>query len=298
MKLFFSLYLVLSSFFSGGLEEHYDFLPSFIPSLTPYSPIDREESISFIYKLDQRPFQRVPKLRARLLLVTDYPEGWPVGLIRDIVSLSNWYFSRCRIEISVENRDYRPILFSKGFFLDSGPLIKRKFRDKKFEELLRPYLENRAGFTLVILTKSVIVPAGKGKTVSLLGLSHFVWVFSSGRLKKTPKVSTRPGYIKLQAIGKKLSSPSFVIPAVWVRPSPIITTFVHELGHRFGLPHRSMAYNLMLTGYLIRRSLSLLWTSLLGYFEPFRFSFSPRDCSEMYRKLKAEFSRQRGEYRQ
>jgi hypothetical protein len=223
------------------------------PSLTPYSDFDVEGTLEFT-KRAGKPWLNAPRQYLRVTAYTDDPRSWTELRYRSVMRLTRWYLSRCQIEISIPPLRKLPV----GTLTKDG-LVRWR--------VSLPLTQSQdPGETLLLFTRKVeyIWSDKKGKRkYSLLGLSHHIWLQD-----RAGKWYRRAG--------------------AWVRPSPVFTTMVHELGHRLGLPHIEDIYSLMLTGSGVRSSPRLLWTSLLGYFDPARFRFSAAECQKMHDTLRLE----------
>ncbi|MCB9640676.1 MAG: hypothetical protein H6727_17405 [Myxococcales bacterium] len=215
-----------------------------VQTLTPYSPWQYRKTLSFL----ENPPRAVAKgewLEARLWAYTDEPKLWTSERYQPLFEMARWYFSRCKIR-----------LVDEGFRVHAGEALTAKGR-LRFS--MPRFRAPRVGAldTMIFLTRDLFIRWGSPtRNYRLLGYSGKV--FSDGE----------DGLRKQRA-------------AVWVRHSMIWTTLAHELGHRWGLQHIRLPFNLMLTGDGVRSSPKLLGTSIRGYLEPSRFRFTKKQCERM-----------------
>ncbi len=220
------------------------------PSLSPYSDWDIKETLHFTKK-PGTPWIQKPVKRVLVTAYTDRPTIWTTLRYRSVMRLAQWYLARCRIRIDIPKLRVLP---------HKTLTHKRLVRWK----VPRPLIVSKdPAETLLLFTHDVQYYWGRGsqrRRYRLLGVSSTVWV----EVK-------RNHWLKRHA--------------VWTRLSPVYTTLAHELGHRLGLPHVSEPYRLMVTGSGVRGSLTMLWTSFLGYMAPQRFRFTPQECLTMHKTL-------------
>ena len=229
-----------------------------VPSLTPASDWDLKESLAFTRQAGEA-FVDFPWRTLNITSYTDSKKDWTALRYKYALRLARWNFARCHIRLSATKLH---ILSSytlsqkNGLVISKIPLKLSRTTDR-YE-------------TFLLLTKQVRYHFGVGrgsskkrKATKLLGLSSLVYSKNSG--------------------GKWQSH-----YAVWVRWSPILTTLTHELGYRLGLRHTKRAYDLMLTGSIVRSSGALLWTSMKGFFDTKLFHFDARQCAIMHRVLRKE----------
>ena len=217
-----------------------------IPSLSPVSDLDLEESIRFTRR-PGRPWIKAPWKRLVVTAYTDAPDVWTRQRFRLTMRLTRWYLARCRIQLP----HIRLRKLPAGTFLKKGGVVKHRVPKKLL-------LTQRKDETLLLFTRHVFFRfRGTKKPTKLLGLSSRV------------RSQDQAGRWRWRQ-------------AVWVRNSPIYTTLVHELGHRMGLPHSGALFDLMLTGSIVRSSLPILWTSMIGFFDMKQFRFSTRQCRRMH----------------
>ncbi len=250
----FLVFLFFTPLMEDGLAEYYNFLPQRIPSLTPYSALDIDETLGLPERL---PLLKRKFLTLKIISVSDYPEYWRGRSYRDIIKLASYYLRDCRIKLKATPLYY----FARGGFHRKGGLIKRRFSWLFFRRLGKKR-EQLLDSTLVFFTDKVAYRyrvKGKFEVRRFLGLSSQIWIIRGEE--------------------------RFLRPAIWLRPSLVYTVLVHELGHRLGLPHIPRPYSLMLTGPLIRRSFPLALSALWGFFDPELLYFSENECKIMYKKL-------------
>ncbi len=250
-------YFLLTWLFLGilGVEDGVQ-----VPSLTPFSDWDLEYSFTFTEHL-QKPIIRGKWRTLQITAYTDAPQIWTPLRFKYALRLARWNLSQCKIRLSPTKLYQLP----PRSLSDERGIVREKIK----RVLIRGKGRHE---TLLFLTKAVNYRfrkngGGRYPLSRLLGLSSMV-------RSKNLQGKWQWNY------------------AVWVRWSPILTTLVHELGHRLGLPHTRRPYDLMLTGYYVRSSPQLLLSSIKGFFDARLFHFDKKQCLKMSRLLKEEEERE------